>query len=219
MPWYEATKENGIISIITGNHDTPRISHGLDAKETALAFAMIFTMPGAPFLYYGDEIGMRYLKHLKTKEGGYSRTGSRTPMQWNSEANAGFSLADTGKEHLYLPIDSCVDAINVETQEKDPQSLLNTVKALLRLRQSEEDLQTTPNLEILHAPAANNSEGDRSFIYKRGNCLLAVNPGKKAVSVPVAANAKTKNLFSIGGCSLENGICILEPQSFGVWKF
>jgi len=220
MPWYESTKENGIISIITGNHDTPRISHGLDAKETALAFAMIFTMPGAPFLYYGDEIGMRYLKHLKTKEGGYSRTGSRTPMQWSKGANAGFSSAD--EKQLYLPVDPRADAVNVETQEKDPQSLLNTVKALLRLRQSEEDLQTKANLEILHAPAAKNNEGDRSFIYKRGSCLIAVNPGKKPVSIPVAANGKMPSsatrLFALGTCSLENGICKLEPQSFGVWK-
>ncbi len=51
---------------------------------------MIFTMPGAPFLYYGDEIGMRY-RWLPTKEGGYHRTGSRTPMQWDNGRNMGFS--------------------------------------------------------------------------------------------------------------------------------
>ena len=59
-------------------------------SSTKLAYAFIFTLPGVPFLYYGDEIGMRYLD-VPTKEGGYFRTGSRTPMQWNDKKNHGFS--------------------------------------------------------------------------------------------------------------------------------
>jgi len=58
---YEATKNAGFISIVTGNHDVPRLRLTLSPQEMALAFAFIFTMPGVPFLYYGDEIGMRYL--------------------------------------------------------------------------------------------------------------------------------------------------------------
>ena len=58
-------------------------------------------MPGVPFIYYGDEIGMRYLD-VPTHEGGYHRTGSRTPMQWDAaQPNFGFSTADP--ESLYLP--------------------------------------------------------------------------------------------------------------------
>lgn len=45
-------------------------------------------MPGAPFIYYGDEIGMRYVEGLVSKEGGYGRTGARSPMQWDSSKNA-----------------------------------------------------------------------------------------------------------------------------------
>lgn len=45
-------------------------------------------MPGAPFIYYGDEIGMRYVERLVSKEGGYGRTGARSPMQWDSSKNA-----------------------------------------------------------------------------------------------------------------------------------
>ena len=48
-------------------------------------------MPGAPFIYYGDEIGMRSLEGLGSKEGGIGRTGSRTPMQWEPGPQAGFS--------------------------------------------------------------------------------------------------------------------------------
>ena len=81
LPSYKATHKDGLYCLITCNHDTVRPSAGLTTDELRLAYAMIFTMPGAPFLYYGDEIGMRYQK-LPTKEGGYFRTGSRTPMQW-----------------------------------------------------------------------------------------------------------------------------------------
>ena len=61
-------------------------------------------MPGAPFIYYGDEIGMRYVEGLTSVEGGYGRTGSRSPMQWNATKNAGFSTAES--ENLYIPIDT-----------------------------------------------------------------------------------------------------------------
>jgi len=231
MPWYEETKNSGFISLITGNHDTPRISHNLTNDELALAYAFFFTMPGVPFLYYGDEIGMRYLYHLPTKEGGYGRTGSRTPMQWrtknkehrtmNSEqlamSNMGFSTASP--ELLYLPVDSEPSAPSVEEQESDPSSLLNSVKALLRLRNIEEDLQSKANLEIINAPSA--SSGDRSFVFKRGSCIIAVNPSGNNIFVNQEKLSVNKNpalLYSIGNCDYKNGEIKLESQSFGVWK-
>ena len=213
LPWYEAVKNDGFISLITGNHDTPRISYGLSPRELALVYGVFFTMPGVPFLYYGDEIGMRYLAGLPTKEGGYTRTGSRTSMQWKAGKNMGFSAAQP--EQLYLPVDSDPAAPHVEAQEKDSASLLNTVKALLRLRHAESDLRSRPNLEILHAPA---DSGDRSFIYRRGSCIVGVNPGEAAANVPLAVNGLPEPLYTIGGCAIENGVCKLAGQSFGVWK-
>jgi len=214
MPWYEATKNDGYISPITGNHDTPRISHGLSPRELALAYAFFFTMPGVPFLYYGDEIGMRYIGYLPTKEGGYSRTGSRTPMQWKPGKGAGFSTAPP--EKFYLPVNADPVAPNVETQEQDPLSLLNTVKTLLRLRHSEEDLGAKPNLEIVHAPHANS--GDRSFVYRRGAYIIGVNPGTDTAQVLISAGGTPKQVYAIGNCDFEDGYCRLGAQSFGVWK-
>jgi maltose alpha-D-glucosyltransferase/alpha-amylase len=219
LPWYEATKNDGYISLITGNHDTPRISHGLSRRELALAFAFFYTMPGAPFLYYGDEIAMRYLSRVPTKEGGYTRTGSRTPMQWNSGTNKGFSTAAPDK--LYLPVDSDPAAPNVAAQETDPDSPLNTVKALLRLRHGEADLQARPNFAVLHAP--NGGAGDRSFFYRRGGCVVGVNPAAQPVQVPLALADKTlpaspRLLYSIGGGGVDGGVFRLDAQSFGVWK-
>jgi len=214
MPWYESVKNDGYMSLITGNHDTPRIGHGLSTREVALAYAFFFTMPGVPFLYYGDEIGMRYLSHLPTKEGGYTRTGSRTPMQWKPGAGAGFSTA--APACFYLPVDDDPAAPNVEAQEQDPGSLLNTVKALLRLRHGEDDLKAKANLEVVHAPRADS--GDRSFVYRRGSCIVAVNPGANAVNVSVSFEGTPVPVYSIGDCGFENGRIRLESQSFGVWK-
>ena len=59
-------------------------------------------MPGAPFIYYGDEIGMKYLDGIKSVEGGFERTGSRSPMQRDSTVNAGFSTAESDMLYLNL---------------------------------------------------------------------------------------------------------------------
>lgn len=212
LPWYESSKKDGgYISIITGNHDTPRISRNLETREIALAYAVIFTMPGVPFLYYGDEIGMRYLHNIPTKEGGYTRTGSRTPMQWKS-GGTGFSQASPDK--FYLPVDTDPAAPSVETQEKEPSSLLNTVKTLLRLRHGEQELRAQANLEILHTGDV--LSGDRSFFYKRGTFIMGVNPGKNKVCVKAAG--KPRPIYSIGSGSFEDGCYKLEAQSFGIWK-
>ncbi len=131
LPSYKATKKDGLWCFITCNHDTIRPSAGLTVDELRLAYATLFTLPGAPFVYYGDEIGMRYLP-LPTKEGGYFRTGSRTPMQWDGTANHGFSTA--AADALYLPVDTADDAPTVEAQQADPNSLLHAVKSLLAFR-------------------------------------------------------------------------------------
>lgn len=109
LPKYNATKDNGYISFMTCNHDTIRPRYTLTEQELKLAYAFLFTMPGVPFLYYGDEIGLNYVPNLLSKEGGYTRTGSRTPMQWNEGVNAGFSEAEP--EKLYLPIQCGIEDV------------------------------------------------------------------------------------------------------------
>jgi maltose alpha-D-glucosyltransferase/alpha-amylase len=210
LPHYKATKDKGFISLVTGNHDMVRMSYTLTPKELALAYAFIFTMPGVPFLYYGDEIGMRYL-NLPTKEGGYYRTGSRTPMQWNAGKNLGFSSGSP--DRLYLPVDSAPDAPTVEDQEKDGASLLNTVKALLKLRHSEPDLRSKANLEMLYA-----EKDRRLFVYRRGSLVIAVNPGEAAARAKVSVKAVGKTVYAIGQGGLADGICTLEGRSFTAWR-
>ena len=198
---YEASKAFGYISFITGNHDTPRISHYLTEAQLKLAYALLFTLPGVPFLYYGDEIGMRYLQDLPTKEGGYTRTGSRTPMQWAPGRNLGFSTGPS--DALYLPVDRLADAPTAAEQAATPGSLLNTVKAILALRHGEKDLQADGPLEILHAKA-----GDPLLIYRRGGRVLAVNPSGRPAETKLAGEPR----FLIGAFSRG----VLGPWSFVV---
>ena len=139
----------GYICIPSGNHDMIRMRDTLTTDEMKLAFTFLLTMPGCPFIYYGDEIGMRYMHGLKSKEGGYERTGSRTPMQWSCAANAGFS-ADR-PDDLYLPIDADSERPNVASQTGRSDSLLETVRALNTLRLAHPALQADGGIEFLYA--------------------------------------------------------------------
>ena len=196
---YEASKADGYISFITGNHDTPRISRYLTEAQLKVACALLFTLPGVPFLYYGDEIGMRYLEYLPTREGGYTRTGSRTPMQWDTGKNLGFSEGTS--ENLYLPVDPAPGAPTVSAQAEDPDSLLNAMKAVLNLRHARPDLQADGGFEVLHA-----QRGDPLFVYRRGGLTLAANPAAKPVKTGLAG----KPVFEIG--TFAQGV--LGPCSF-----
>ena len=205
---YKDTRDAGYISLITGNHDTIRLRYHLEEAELKLAYAFLFTLPGVPFLYYGDEIGMRY-QDLPTKEGGYFRTGSRTPMQWNKRENLGFSTGP--QESLYLPVDGQPDAPTVAEQEQDPQSLLNTVKAVLALRHQEKDLQADVEFQVLC------SEHEKPFVYRRGALILAVNPSGNAAKLPLRVNAGPV-LFRIGEGTCGNGVLTMGSQSFLVMR-
>ena len=147
MDHYNATVGKGYIAIPTGNHDMPKISLGRDFDDLKVAYAFILTMPGVPFVYYGDEIGMRYIENLPSKEGGYNRTGARTPMQWGSGKNLGFSESDTP----YLPVDDREDAPTVEKQLKDPDSLLNFVKELIKIRKAHPALCASGGFKVINS--------------------------------------------------------------------
>jgi maltose alpha-D-glucosyltransferase/alpha-amylase len=101
-------------------------------RRLELMFGLLFALPGAPLIYYGDEIGMGDNVYL----GG--RYAVRTPMQWSAERNAGFSTADFAR--LYAPpVMGPVygyAAVNVEAQQRDPSSLFHWVRRLIALRKS-----------------------------------------------------------------------------------
>jgi maltose alpha-D-glucosyltransferase/alpha-amylase len=166
------------IAIPSGNHDMARISRDRSVADLKVAFAFLLTWPGPPFIYYGDEIGLRYQPNLPSKEGGYGRTGSRTPMQWDDTESAGFSQAAPDK--LYLPLDPRKTRPTVARQDKDPHSLLNHVRRLTALRKTSPALQADGGLALLFA------EPDAyPFIYLRRlgreAFVVALNPARRKV--------------------------------------
>lgn len=120
-----------------GNHDQARLVTRIGSEERARAVALIeMSLPGLPLVYYGDELGMpnthvdaSQTKDLSTTTGYTSRDPERTPMQWNREANAGFSEVEP-----WLPIGETVGAHNVERQLHEPDSFLSLYRRLLKLR-------------------------------------------------------------------------------------
>ena len=103
-----------------------------DRRKIELLNSLVFTLPGSPILYYGDEIGMGENLHLG------DRNGVRTPMQWSGDRNGGFSKAEKGT--LYLPvIDDPVygyQVVNVESQMQTPHSLLHWMKRMIGVRKA-----------------------------------------------------------------------------------
>ncbi len=103
---------------------------GNNRRRIELLNALLFSLPGTPGLYYGDEIGLGENIYLG------DRNGVRTPMQWSSDKNAGFSRANP--QSLYLPIildpEYHYEAVNVEAQLANPHSLLWWMRRLLALR-------------------------------------------------------------------------------------
>ena len=103
-----------------------------DRRRIELMNGLLMSLPGSPIMYYGDEIGMGDNVYLG------DRNGVRTPMQWSAGWNAGFSTADP--ERLWLPLVSNAvygyQAVNVESQGRNPTSLLNWMRRLIEVRRS-----------------------------------------------------------------------------------
>ncbi len=123
-----------------------------DRRRIELMNGLLMSLPGTPIIYYGDEIGMGDNIYLG------DRNGVRTPMQWNSGWNGGFSAADP--EQLYFPLLSNplygYQTVNVEAQRRSPHSLLSWMKQMIRVRRSTQafgrgtlEFLATPNHRIL----------------------------------------------------------------------
>lgn len=203
----ELTGGKGLMCIPSGNHDMERLRKYLDPEEMKIAFAFLLSMPGAPFVYYGDEIGMRYVDQVSV-EGGYERTCSRTPMQWDHGGNYGFSAAPA--EELYTRQDPAADAPTVADGIADDASLWQEVHKLIELRKATPALCASGGIEFL------NAEG-YPLVYLRSQgdsrILVALNPGAKQVSCPCACTA-AQQLYCHGGpVTLENGTLTMAGES------
>jgi maltose alpha-D-glucosyltransferase/alpha-amylase len=99
-------------------------------RRIELLNSLLLSFPGTPIMYYGDEIGMGDNIYLG------DRNGVRTPMQWNSDRNAGFSRSDPARLYFPVVMDPIYgyQTVNVEAQESDPSSLLQWTRNMIALR-------------------------------------------------------------------------------------
>lgn len=145
--------------LVFDNHDNPRLDtrygdgvHNIDIQR--VISTILFASRGAALFYYGDEIGMKTTppKHKEDvkdpmgvagwpKEKG--RDGERTPMQWDTSVNAGFSAVKP-----WLPVPSSAQAINVQAEQTDPNSLLAWYRDLIRLKKTNAALANGKNIML-----------------------------------------------------------------------
>lgn len=238
----ESTETMGYFATITGNHDHLRINMGArnTPDQLKVMLTWVLTMP-MPILYYGDEIGMRSLVDLPNVEGanhnGKERSGARTPMQWASGETAGFSTCSPDK--LYLPV--CTEwspatsypqyldwkknfeagkvktiakgEITVESQDKDPESILNWTRELIALRKSSEALWADSKF----IPVFNESQ-PYPMVYLRSNgketFLIALNPTGTRKSLTLNDEISSYRSMTEGVKGIVNPVASLGKCSY-----
>lgn len=213
--------DRGCIGLVTGNHDLGRFRGGRSMDEVKVAMAFLLLLPGVPFIYAGDEIGMDNVFGLGNKEGSYNRSAARTPMQWDDSPNAGFSSAP--QENLYLPLAPAANRPDAAAQEKDPESLLNFVRKLLAFRKTCPAAGSAGDFRVLYAETET-----CPVVYGRNTpdetVVVAVNPSGKAVSASFAFDGaeSCETVFSSPGVGLfaSSGATRLDmpPVSFAVYR-
>lgn len=238
----ESTETMGYFATITGNHDHLRINMGArnTPDQLKVMLTWVLTMP-MPILYYGDEIGMRSLVDMPNVEGanhnGKERSGARTPMQWTSGETAGFSTCSPDK--LYLPV--CTEwspatsypqyldwkknfvagkvkpiakgEITVESQDKDPESILNWTRELIALRKSSEALWADSKF----IPVFNESQ-PYPMVYLRTNgketLLIALNPTGTRKSLTLNDEVSSYRSMTEGVKGIVNPVASLGKCSY-----
>ncbi|MCT9819540.1 alpha-amylase family glycosyl hydrolase [Microbacterium sp. W1N] len=180
----DAAGSDGLVGLPTSNHDFTRLVSGdRDAAQARAALLLALTWPALPSIYYGEEIGMRYVPGLASLEGSslgptYERAGSRTPMQWGELPAGAVPTAPS----RYLPEDPDPARPTVAAQRGDESSLLHFARAAIALRRTDPRLSARAAVEVVTT--------GYPFVYRRGETLLvALNPSAQPREVALPASA------------------------------
>jgi alpha-glucosidase len=182
-----ATPNFGWPNYVLGNHDRRRLASRIGAAQARVAAMLLLTVRGTPTLYYGDELGLEngmITADIMQDPQGHNlglektRDQERTPMQWNSQPSAGFSIGEP-----WLPVGPDYEVRNVAVQNDDPASMLNLYRQLLKVRRNTPALVqgTYRSLDVEH---------EDCFVYLRehpeGSRLIALNftDQPRSLSVP-----------------------------------
>ena len=221
---YDAAQGKGYVCMPSGNHDFNRLCTEGRTSTAELKVAMTFflTMPGVPFIYYGDEIGLKQNPDAPPTEGSGGRAGCRIPMLWDGSDNAGFSTAPIDK--IYIPQDPDPDRMTVEKAEADPSSLLHYVRALLRLRTQVKALGADASWRLV-------SPVDQPYpmVYERKQgserCYVVINPSGKTAQILLPPETATPTLIggSYKSCTYRHtrrgDAIVISPVSAAIYKF
>ena len=163
----------GAYSIPTGFHDIIRIAEKKDVDILKCIFAFILTFKCVPQIYYGDEIGIKH-NYRVNKDGGYLRTGARTPMQWDDSLHRGFTTA----KRAYLPTETAKSR-SVESQSQDEKSLYNTVKKLIKIHTESPCFSYASDLQMI------NDGYPLEYVRTAGDTkiYIAINPTDKEFEI------------------------------------
>jgi alpha-glucosidase len=197
--------DHGWPNYVMNNHDTPRSATRYHVPENderlKVAAGMLLTLRGTPFLYAGEEIGMRDItlkrSELQDPVGkkywplNVGRDGCRSPFQWNAQPQAGFTSGTP-----WLKVHPNYPERNVERQQSDPHSLLNFYRALLKIRKNSSAIQKGMFTALTYDPR-------QVLAYLRQDAaqtvLVALNFGRRKIKLalgPRLADAKWELLLS-----------------------
>jgi maltose alpha-D-glucosyltransferase/alpha-amylase len=190
-----------------------------DRRRVELLNSMLLSMPGTPTLYYGDEIGMGDNIYLG------DRDGVRTPMQWSIDRNGGFSRADPASLVLPPIMDPLYgfQSVNVESQEKDPHSLLNWTRRMLAVRKQQRafgrgtlKMLSPANRRILAYTREYTAPDGHSEIVL---CVANVSSAAQAAELELSPYAGTVPVEMLGGSAFPpigqlNYLLTLPPYGF-----
>jgi maltose alpha-D-glucosyltransferase/alpha-amylase len=155
-----------------------------DRRKIELANSLLFTLPGSPIIYYGDEIGMGDNLDL------FDRNGVRTPMQWDASLHAGFSMGTPFTE----PIQG-YERVNVANQLSDPNSLFHTIQKMIHLRKNHaafggSDMQWLETGNPAVAVYLREHDGDAMLIFNN------LSDSVQHVDIPAQYRTTCLDLFS-----------------------
>ncbi len=182
---------------VIGNHDVSRVIDRIGISKAKTAALLLLTLRGTPFIYYGDEIGMgnAYIPDeliqdpwkKQVPEIEIDRDVARTPMQWNTDPNAGFSISNP-----WLPVCHNYKEINVEKELEDPDSILNTYRSLIKIRR-----RSTALTKGKYCPLESGNENVLAYLreYENEKILIVINfsDEKEKVSLNIA---EAETIFS-----------------------
>lgn len=199
---YGKLGDKGMFTAPTGTHDEVRMPTRKSPDLVKCIFAFMLTLKQVPMIYYGDEIGMEH-NYSVSKDGGGKRTGARTPMQWTSGKNRGFSP----KKTTYLPTSNKVGQ-SVEEQENDKDSILNVVKELIKIKKSYPALKAS---------------SDQKFISKGYPAIFERTDGKQTITVlinpsdkPIAQKVEYSKVIYSQNTQFDKDNITLNNQSFAI---